>query len=278
MPELPEVETVRARLEPLLVGRRLARVAILDPLLTRPEPPDAVAARLEGGRVVAVRRRGKDLIRALAWARHLLVHLRMTGSFRHAAGSAPEDDRHGRAVVELDDGTRLLYRDVRRFGTWSLLGRSELDAYLGERLGPEPLGPGFTAAALRRALAGRRAPVKAVLLDQRTVAGIGNIYADEALWLARLHPGTAAGGLGPGDVARLSRAVRLVLRAGIDRQGATLRDYRAPDGARGSMQDEFRVYGRGGAPCPRCGTPIAKTRVAGRGTWLCPACQVAPGA
>ncbi|MCL4290171.1 MAG: bifunctional DNA-formamidopyrimidine glycosylase/DNA-(apurinic or apyrimidinic site) lyase [Thermoleophilia bacterium] len=278
MPELPEVETVRARLEPLLAGRRLERVAILDPRLTRPEPPDAVSARLEGRRVDGVRRRGKYLVIDLEGDGHLLVHLRMTGSFRHTAGSAPGADGHARAVVELDDGGRLVYRDVRRFGTWSLLERGELDAYLGVRLGPEPLGPGFTAAALRSALAGRRAPVKAALLDQRTVAGIGNIYADEALWLARLHPLAAAGELGPGDVARLARAIRRVLRTGIDRHGATLRDYRAPDGASGSMQEEFRVYGRGGAPCPRCGTPIAKARVAGRGTWLCPTCQVAPGA
>lgn len=278
MPELPEVETVRARLEPLLAGRRLERVAILDPRLTRPEPPDAVSARLEGRRVDGVRRRGKYLVIDLEGDGHLLVHLRMTGSFRHTAGSAPGADGHARAVVELDDGGRLVYRDVRRFGTWSLLERGELDAYLGVRLGPEPLGPGFTAAALRSALAGRRCPVKAALLDQRTVAGIGNIYADEALWLARLHPLAAAGELGPGDVARLARAIRRVLRTGIDRHGATLRDYRAPDGASGSMQEEFRVYGRGGAPCPRCGTPIAKARVAGRGTWLCPTCQVAPGA
>lgn len=278
MPELPEVETVRARLEPLLAGRRLERVAILDPRLTRPEPPDAVSARLEGRRVDGVRRRGKYLVIDLEGDGHLLVHLRMTGSFRHTAGSAPGADGHARAVVELDDGGRLVYRDVRRFGTWSLLERGELDAYLGVLLGPEPLGPGFTAAALRSALAGRRAPVKAALLDQRTVAGIGNIYADEALWLARLHPLAAAGELGPGDVARLARAIRRVLRTGIDRHGATLRDYRAPDGASGSMQEEFRVYGRGGAPCPRCGTPIAKARVAGRGTWLCPTCQVAPGA
>lgn len=278
MPELPEVETVRTRLEPLLAGRRLERVAILDPRLTRPEPPDAVSARLEGGRVDGVRRRGKYLVIDLEGGRHLLVHLRMTGSFRHTAGSVPGPDDHARAVVELDDGGRLVYRDVRRFGTWSVLERGELDAYLGERLGPEPLGPGFTAAALRRALAGRRAPVKAALLDQRTVAGIGNIYADEALWLARLHPLAAAGELGPGDVARLARAIRRVLRAGIERHGATLRDYRAPDGASGSMQEEFRVYSRGGAPCPRCGTPIAKARVAGRGTWLCPTCQIVPGA
>ncbi len=278
MPELPEVETVRARLEPLLAGRRLERVAILDPRLTRPEPPDAVSARLEGRRVEGVRRRGKYLVIDLEGGSHLLVHLRMTGSFRHAAGSVPGADGHVRAVVELDDGGRLAYRDVRRFGTWSLLGRGELDAYLGERLGPEPLGPGFTAAALHRALAGRRTPVKAALLDQRTVAGIGNIYADEALWLARLHPLAAAGELGPADVSRLARAIRRVLRAGIDRRGATLRDYRAPDGASGSMQEEFRVYSRGGAPCPRCGTPIAKARVAGRGTWFCPTCQIAPGA
>ncbi len=266
------METVRARLEPLLAGRRLERVAILDPLLTRPEPPAAVAALLEGERVTGVRRRGKYLVVDLESGRHLVVHLRMTGSFRHGPG----DDPHGRAVVELDDGGRLVYRDVRRFGTWSVLERDALDAYLGERLGPEPLGPAFTAAALGLALRGRRAPVKAALLDQRTVAGIGNIYADEALWHARVHPLCPAGELGKAEVARLARAIRRVLRTGIDRRGASLRDYRAPDGASGSMQDEFRVYGRAGAPCPRCGAAVVKLRVAGRGTSLCPDCQAAP--
>ena len=264
----------------LLAGRRLERVAILDPRLTRPEPPDAVSARLEGRRVVTACAAAASTSSSTSRAdRHLLVHLRMTGSFRHTAGSAPGADRHARAVVELDDGAapRLPGRAPLRHLVAARARRARRLPGRASRA-PSRSGPASPRPRFARALAGRRAPVKAALLDQRTVAGIGNIYADEALWLARLHPLAAAGELGPGDVARLARAIRRVLRAGIDRHGATLRDYRAPDGASGSMQEEFRVYGRGGAPCPRCGTPIAKARVAGRGTWLCPTCQVAPGA
>ena len=276
MPELPEVETIRSRLEPVLAGRRFERVVILDPLLTRPKPPAPVAAALEGERVAAVRRRGKYLIFAFASGRHLLVHLRMTGSFRHGANGSLEDDPHRRAVVSLDDGSDVSYRDVRRFGTWVVLEPDELDGYLEGKLGAEPLERGFSATVLARALAGRRAPVKAVLLDQRAVAGGGNIYADEALWLSGIHPARPARGLDGEEVAALHRGVRRALRVGIARQGATLRDYRDPDGGAGAMQDELRVYGRDGKPCPRCKASVAKTRVAGRGTWFCPACQAPP--
>ena len=274
MPELPEVETIRSRLAPALAGRRFERVEISDSRLTRPVPPDAVADALEGERVADVRRRGKYLVVVFESGRHLLVHLRMTGNVLHPAPERHEDDPHVRAVVRLDDGSRVLYRDVRRFGTWDLLEPGELDAYFAaRRLGVEPLGRSFTAATLARALAGRKAPVKAALLDQRAAAGIGNIYADEALWYARIHPLTAAGQLPEEQVAALREGVRSALQLGIRRQGATLRDYRGADGSRGSMQDEFRVYGREGEPCERCGTPIVKTRVAGRGTWFCPVCQ-----
>jgi formamidopyrimidine-DNA glycosylase len=178
-----------------------------------------------------------------------------------------------RAVVKLDDGSDVVYRDVRRFGTWFVTDVEHLVHYLDARLGEEPLGPGFTPTAFARRLAGRRAPIKAALLDQRTVAGVGNIYADEALWRARVHPLRLAGELGAADVRRLRDAVRAALETGIERQGATLRDYRQPSGAAGGMQHEFKVYGRDGEPCDRCGTPIEKTRVAGRGTWYCPRCQ-----
>jgi formamidopyrimidine-DNA glycosylase len=274
MPELPEVETIRASLAPGLQGRRFDRVAVLDARLTRPEPPEVVAAELEGERVADVRRRGKYLIVAFESGRHLLVHLRMTGNVLHPAPDGFRDDPHVRAVVKLDDGSDVIYRDVRRFGTWDLLEPGDLDAYFAaRRLGREPLERGFTAKSLGAALAGRRAPVKAALLDQRAVAGVGNIYADEALWYARIHPLTPAGHLSETDVAALRDGVRKALRLGIRRQGATLRDYRRSDGSRGQMQNEFRVYGREGEPCERCGTPIAKTRAGGRGTWYCPACQ-----
>jgi formamidopyrimidine-DNA glycosylase len=273
MPELPEVETVRRRLAPALEGRVFERVEIVDPRLTRPLDPAEVARELEGERVALVDRRGKYLIVRFESGRALLVHLRMTGSFL----LAPEgSDPHRRAVVSLDDGSDVAYRDVRRFGTWLLLEPEEVAAYVDERVGREPLGAAYKAKHLAERLAGRRAPVKAALLDQRTVAGVGNIYADEALWRARVHPLTPAAALGPDEVKALHRGIRQALQAGIRRQGSTLRDYRLPGGEEGGAQHEFKVYGRGGEPCERCGTPIDKIRVAGRGTWYCPTCQRAP--
>jgi formamidopyrimidine-DNA glycosylase len=182
-------------------------------------------------------------------------------------------DAHRRAVLSLDDGVDVAYRDVRRFGTWLLLEPAEADSYIDDRVGPEPLEARFKTTTLAARLAGRRAPVKAVLLDQRALAGVGNIYADEALWRARIHPLTPAASLDAAEIQALHRAIRRVLADGIERQGATLRDYRLPDGGSGSMQREFKVYGRAGEPCDRCGTPIDKIRVAGRGTWYCPDCQ-----
>src|SRR5438876_4811414 len=272
MPELPEVETVRARLAPLLTGRRFERVEIHDPRLVRPYEPAEVAAELEGGRVAAVERRGKYLIFRFESGRVLLIHLRMTGSLRHTSGDL-EPDPHRRAVVRLDNGSDVAYRDVRRFGTWLLIEPAEIDPYLAERLGGEPLERTFTTKVLATRLEHRKAPIKAALLDQRTLAGLGNIYVDEALWRARIHPLTPARELERDRIPMLRRGIKQALEAGIARQGATLRDYRQPDGARGRMQHEFKVYGRDGEPCDRCGTPIEKIRVAGRGTWYCPSCQ-----
>ena len=273
MPELPEVETVRRGLEPALVGRRFDHVDIYDARLVRPYDPAEVAAELSGERVASVGRRGKYLIVGFETGRVLLIHLRMTGSLRHAHRGSLQDDPHRRAVVSLDNDSDVAYRDVRRFGTWLLLEPGEVEPYLDERVGPEPLEATFTAALLRERLANRRAPLKSALLDQRAVAGLGNIYVDESLWRARIHPLRPASSLDRNELRRLHRAIRTTLEHGIARQGSTLRDYRAPDGASGSMQDEFRVYGREGEPCDRCGTAIAKTRLAGRGTWFCPRCQ-----
>ena len=274
MPELPEVETVRARLEPALVGRELTSVEILDSRLTRPHDPLGVAAELTGERVQAVERRGKYLVVRFASGRALLIHLRMTGSLLHTCGGAdPEPDPHRRAVVTLEDGSDVVYRDVRRFGTWVLAEPDEVEPYLAERLGGEPLDATFTTRRLADSLAGRRAPVKAAILDQRRLAGVGNIYADEALWRARIHPLRPAGDLREQELRALHRGIRAALKAGIARQGATLRDYRTPDGGSGRMQHEFKVYGREGEPCDRCGRPIEKIRAAGRGTWFCPGCQ-----
>ena len=274
MPELPEVETIRSRLAPALEGRVFERVTIADARLTRPELPEAVAHELQGERVEDVRRRGKYLIFAFESGRHLLIHLRMTGTLQHPVEDGT--DPYRRATITLDDGSDVAYRDVRRFGTWTLLEPGELDRYLAERIGREPLERSFTTRSLADALANRRAPIKGALLDQKAAAGIGNIYADEALWRARIHPLTPAGELTRDETAVLRKAIRKTLELGIARQGATLRDYRGPRGERGRMQLEFQVYGRAGESCPRCGTPIAKTRVAGRGTWYCPACQRPP--
>ena len=276
MPELPEVESVRAHLAPALEGRKLVHVAISDARLTRPHDPEEVARELEGERVQRVDRRGKYLIVRFESGRALLIHLRMTGSLRTAAAGTLSDDPHSRAVVRLDDGSDVGYRDVRRFGTWLLLEPHEVDEYVDARLGPEPLGPQYRTRDLAAKLANRRAPIKAAILDQRTVAGVGNIYADEALWRARIHPLREARDLAPPETQALHRAIRAALQRGIARQGSTLRDYALPDGAEGGMQHEFKVYGRGGEPCDRCGTPIEKIRVAGRGTWYCPACQRSP--
>jgi len=273
VPELPEVETVRRGLEPHVVGRRLERVQILDPRLTRPLPPDEVAAALEGERVAKLDRRGKYLLFRFESGRVLLIHLRMTGGLQHTPAGSPASEPYLRAVLSLDNGADVVYRDVRRFGTWILLEVQELGPYLAARLGAEPFARSFTAERLAGRLEGRRTSVKAALLDQRSLAGLGNIYVDEALWRARVHPLRPAGEVTGAEARRLHRAIRHALRLGIARQGSTLSDYRTADGARGSMQDEFKVYGREGQPCFRCRAPIQKTRAGGRGTWYCPTCQ-----
>jgi formamidopyrimidine-DNA glycosylase len=266
VPELPEVETERGRLAAIAAGKRIARAHIDDARLTRPEDPKLIAAMLGGDRITSVDRRGKYVVVRLESGHALLVHLRMTGGFRYAPAT------HERAVLELEDGTRVAYRDTRRFGTWLLAEEDDAEHLLEVKNGPEPLGRGFTTAFLAERLAGRRAPLKAAILDQRTVAGLGNIYADEALWHAQLNPLRPAGELTHDEIAALRDGIRKALKLGIARQGADLGDGAY---AGGRMQDEFRAYGRDGLPCSRCGTPIVKTRVGGRGTWYCPKDQAA---
>ncbi|HEY2072549.1 MAG TPA: bifunctional DNA-formamidopyrimidine glycosylase/DNA-(apurinic or apyrimidinic site) lyase [Gaiellaceae bacterium] len=266
MPELPEVETERGRLAAAIAGKRIAAARIDDVRLTRPDDPNVIAGMLSGDRVVAVERRGKYIVVRLESGHALLVHLRMTGGFRYAPAS------HERAVLELDDGSRVAYRDTRRFGTWHLAEDEDAEELLAIKNGPEPLGRGFTTAFLAGRFAGRKAPLKAAILDRRTVAGLGNIYADEALWHARLNPLRPAGELTTDEISALRDGIRKALKLGISRQGADLGDGAY---AGGRMQDEFRAYGRDGLPCPRCGTPIVKTRVGGRGTWYCPKDQAA---
>jgi formamidopyrimidine-DNA glycosylase len=268
------VETVRRGLEQVLVGRSIEEAEIRDGRLTAPSDPAAIAHELRGAVVTRLGRRGKFLIVELDDGRALVSHLRMTGWFHHVP--EPAERPHLRAVFGLDDGTWLLYCDQRRFGTMRLLGPGELEEHWLRRVGPEPLHPDWTAADLRRALLGRTAPIKALLLDQRVVAGVGNIYADEALWEARIHPLTPGGKIGPARAARLHEAVVAVLERGIESQGASIDTYRGVDGTPGTMQERFAVYDREGEPCFRCGRPIRKIRVAQRGTHYCPHCTPRP--
>jgi len=217
-----------------------------------------------------------------------LMHLGMSGSFRvshDGKGATPGEFHHPRTaapahdhvVFHMSSGATVTFNDPRRFGLMLIVPRSELEDHpLMREVGPEPLGNAFDADLLAAACAGKKTSLKAALLDQRTVAGLGNIYVDEALWYARLAPLRRAESLDSDELKRLHRAIRRALRLGIERQGASLRDYAQPDGESGGMQHEFRVYGRDGEPCDRCGTPIAKTRVAGRGTHYCPRCQHSP--
>lgn len=276
MPELPEVETIRRQLAPHLEGRTIVDARILDHRWTRPLPVEAVQDGLRGTRVERVGRFGKYLAWELSDDRHLLVHLRMTGALLF---DPPTEPLHTRVRFELDEGHRLLYVDPRRFGTGHLLlGSAARDAYLAARLGIEPLTPEFTAEHLRRIARGRVAPIKAFVLDQKRIAGVGNIYADEALFRAGIHPLRPAGRLDGAQWTRLRDAIEAALAAGIEAKGATIDDFRHVDGARGSFQDLFLVHRREGEPCPRCGRTIRKLVVGGRGTYVCESCQPRPRA
>jgi formamidopyrimidine-DNA glycosylase len=278
MPELPEVETIRRQLAPAVDGLVLERLEVLDARWCEPAAPEEVRAAASGRRIERLSRRGKYLVWELEDDVYLVMHLRMTGNLLvvPAAGD-PEGRPHLRARLVLDSGEHVLFVDVRRFGTGVvLLGAGALEDYFSARLGVEPLGPGFTADALRALAAGRRAPVKAFLLSQERIAGVGNIYADEALWRARIHPLRPVGTLKRPQIAVLRDAVVETLEAGIDARGATIDDFRHTDGASGAFQDRFFVHLRAGEPCPRCGNTIVKMRAAGRATYVCERCQPRP--
>ena len=285
MPELPEVETIRRQLEPELQERRIERLEVLDARWTRPIEPRLVEDEVRGRTIGSLRRRGKYLLLELDGDLTLVMHLRMTGNLLLVDGGGlvavvdedgfrAAEDPYLRARFLLDDGRELRFSDARRFGEAFVLPTDRVEERFAGRVGIEPLSDEFTADAIERIAAGRRAPLKSFLLDQGGIAGVGNIYADEALWWARIHPLRPAASLEHAELRALVRGVRKSLTHGIARQGATLRDYRGADGRRGSMQREFRVYGRLGEPCTRCGTPIEKTRAGGRGSWYCPNCQV----
>jgi formamidopyrimidine-DNA glycosylase len=274
VPELPEVETVRRHLAPRVEGRVLERVEVLDPRWCRPLEPEELAAAIQGRRLDRLARRGKYLVAHLEGDVHLIMHLRMTGTVLYDADAALP---HTRVRIGLDDGHRLSWVDPRRFGTGELaLDSAQLEAFFALRLGAEPLSEAFTVEGLRAAARDRRAPVKAFLLDQRRVAGVGNIYADEALFRAGIHPLRPTGRLTRRQLAALHEAVEETLRAGIASKGASIDDFRDPDGVMGSFQDEFLVHLREGAPCSTCGRPIKKIVAAGRGTYVCETCQPRP--
>ena len=275
MPELPEVETIRRQLAPLVERRVVERLEIADPRWCLPLFPDAIVDAVQGRRVQELGRRGKYLVWELEGEAFLLMHLRMTGTLLY--DPAPPGTPYERVRWTLDDGHELRFCDPRRFGTGELaLGTAARDAFFSARLGLEPLDGELTGEALRRMARGRRAPVKAFLLDQRRIAGVGNIYADEALFRARIHPLRSVANLTRGQFETLAQAVRETLLAGLAAGGATIDDFRHADGVQGAFQNEFLVHLRRGEPCPRCATPVVKFVAAGRGTYACEHCQPRP--
>jgi formamidopyrimidine-DNA glycosylase len=278
VPELPEVETIRRQLAPLVEGRTLAQIEILDGRWSRPLAPVELEDALRGRRIESLGRRGKYLAWSFSEDVFLAQHLRMTGALLYEPDPEPA---HVRVRMELRAESRkprrLVITDPRRFGTGELLlGADALEAFFAARLGLEPLDERFTAEHLRRLARGRRGPIKGLLLDQRQIAGVGNIYADEALFRAHIHPLRPAGRLSGAQYGELHEAILAALTAGIDARGASIDDFRHVDGLRGAFQDEFLVHRREGEACARCGSTIAKMVVAGRGTYVCERCQPRP--
>jgi formamidopyrimidine-DNA glycosylase len=275
MPELPEVETVRRQLAPHVEGRTITGVRIDDARWCAPQDAGEIEEALTGQRIDALERRGKHLIAVLSGGGQLLMHLRMTGIL---LWEPAEDAPYERVRFWLDDEHALAFCDPRRFGTGLLLpDRAARDAYLDARLGPEPLDPeAFTVDVLREAFRGRDAPVKGIILDQKRIAGVGNIYADEALFRAGIHPARPGRMVKASQLEPLRAGIVEALELGIESGGASIDDFRHLDGARGSFQWEFLVHRRQGLPCPDCGSEIVKMVVAGRGTYACEVCQPPP--
>jgi formamidopyrimidine-DNA glycosylase len=292
MPELPEVETVRRQLEPEVVGRTIEATEVLDERWTRPLAPASIEGALAGRRVTGVDRRGKYLIVRLDDGAALVMHLRMTGNLLLRAPDGPvadlmeaeplggprlyestPEEHHLRARMRFDDGSELWFTDPRRFGHAVVLAGDEIDGYFASRLGVEPLSGELTPTGLLELASGRRAPLKSFLLDQSQVAGIGNIYADEALFRAELHPLSPAGSMKLEHCEALCDGIVESLELGLANGGASIDDYRDARGERGSMQEEFLVHAREGEPCMRCGAQVRRVVVAGRSTYFCPGCQ-----
>lgn len=272
MPELPEVETVVRLLRSPLIGRTIVGAEVYWLRSVVPPDPLSFSSRLSGQTIGEIGRRGKWAVITLDGRDVLLVHLRMTGRLILTSGARTTDERHLRVRLLLDDGQVLDFIDPRKFGRMILTDRPE--EVLGE-LGVEPLGEDFTAARLGEILTHRRGRIKTLLLDQRFIVGLGNIYSDEALWRAGIHPLREACSLSPAEIERLHHAIREVLGEAIASGGTTLGDqsYRQPDGRQGEFASALAVYGRAGQPCPRCGMAIERTRLGQRGACYCPVCQ-----
>jgi formamidopyrimidine-DNA glycosylase len=274
MPELPEVETYVRELEPLLAGRQIVAAQVLWPRTVASPSPDEFAARVAGQRFTTFGRRAKYMLLGLDGGDTLIVHLRMTGHL-HVKAAEEAPDAHTHVLFDLDDGRRLHYQDPRKFGRMWLTAEPEI---VLRKLGPEPLSAAFSGGELARKLAGRKAAIKALLLDQALAAGVGNIYADEALFRAGLHPLRPGGSLTPAEIERLRLAVAAVLADGIAAAGSSLggsslQNYSRPGGQAGSFQEEHRVFRRTGQPCLTCGAMIERIVVSQRSTHFCPTCQ-----
>lgn len=282
MPELPEVETVRRGLQPVMEGQRIIRADVRRPDLRWPFP-DRMADRLKDARVTALQRRSKYILCDLSTGDTLIIHLGMSGRMLISGAklggfyrehAAPE--KHDHVILEMENGARVTFNDARRFGAMDLALTSELEAHkLLAGLGPEPLGNGFHADYLASRLAGRKMPVKSALLDQRIIAGLGNIYVSEALFRAGIHPKRAAGNIGASRIAILTPIIRTLLEEAIEAGGSSLRDHRQTDGELGYFQHKFKVYDKEGQPCPTAGCDAQITRIvqSGRSTYYCPKCQ-----
>ena len=269
MPELPEVETIKNELLPHIAGRCVKRVTLLWNGIVKQPSAEELCSRLIGQRITGVARRGKYLIFSLSSDESLIIHLKMTGALLLKPASAGPD-KYTRAMLHLNEGVQLHFNDMRKLGMMRLT--KDINSVVG-KLGPEPLETCFTCETLRKRLNKRTAPIKALLCDQPLVAGIGNMYADEALFAARIHPLRPGGSLTQSEAERLHQAIQNILRAAIGNKGASVNTYLRPDGKPGTAHFQFQVAHRGGEPCPICGTPIERIAVRNRGAYFCPECQ-----
>lgn len=270
MPELPEVETIKNELLPHVVGHRITGVTLDWEGIIRQPSVSEFRSRLIGQEITGITRRGKYLIFGLSSGILLIIHLRMTGSLLIGQDSS-QPPKYTRAIINLDKDTSIFFRDPRKFGKMWLVENT--DAIVG-KLGPEPLEPGFTPQVLAQRLSKRKAPIKAILLDQHFVAGIGNMYADEALFAAKIHPERPGNSLSPQEIERLHRAIQQLLWAAIENKGASVENYFRPDGTLGTAHFQFQVAHRlSGKTCPVCGTPIERKPIRDRGSYFCPKCQ-----